>query len=175
MARLMYGSGLRLLESLRLRVKDLDFARRELLVREGKGDKDRVTMLPASLEPDLLHQLEKVRRTHEKDVATGFGAVYLTHALASKLPGAAKEWKWQYVFPSSQLSVDPRSGAKRRHHAHEGSVSREIAKAVKASGIAKRATSHSFRHSFATHLLGGGVRHPDGAGTPITDQWEVVL
>ena len=152
-AHLLYGSGLRLLESLRLRVKDLDFARGELIVREGKGNKDRVTMLPEILQPDLRHHLEKVRRLHEKDLADGFGRVYLPDALERKLPGAATEWKWQFVFPSAAFSIDPRSGAKRRHHAHEGSVSREITKAVKESGIAKRATSHSFRHSFATHLL----------------------
>ena len=155
-AHLLYGSGLRLLESLRLRVKDLDFARGELIVREGKGNKDRVTMLPEFLRPDLRHHLEKVRRLHEKDLADGFGRVYLPDALERKFPGAATEWKWQYVFPSASFSIDPRSGAKRRHHAHEGSVSREITKAVKASGIAKRATSHSFRHSFATHLLEAG-------------------
>ena len=100
--------------------------------------------------------LEKVRRLHEKDLADGFGTVYLPHALDRKLPNAEREWKWQYVFPSSVFSVDPRSGAKRRHHAHEGSVSREITRAVKRSGIDKRATSHSFRHSFATHLLEAG-------------------
>ena len=113
-------------------------------------------MLPESLKPELLSHLEKVRRLHEKDLADGFGTVYLPHALDRKLPNAEREWKWQYVFPSSVFSVDPRSGAKRRHHAHEGSVSREITRAVKRSGIDKRATSHSFRHSFATHLLEAG-------------------
>ena len=155
-AQLLYGSGLRLLESLRLRVKDLDFVRNELLVREGKGNKDRINMLPELLKPQLFEHLGKVQKLHAKDLASGFGTVYLPDALDRKLPNAAKEWKWQYVFPSSQFSVDPRSGAKRRHHTHEGSVSREITAAVKRSGISKRATSHSFRHSFATHLLEAG-------------------
>ena len=105
---------------------------------------------------DLTHHLEKIRRINEKDLAAGYGSVYLNKALEIKLPSAAKEWKWHYVFPSSHFSIDPRSGIKRRHHAHEGSVSREITAAVKRSGITKRATSHSFRHSFATHLLEAG-------------------
>ena len=155
-AQLLYGSGMRLLESLRLRVKDLDFDRYEITVREGKGDKDRRTMLPESLKPALLEHLRKVRILHDKDLARGFGSVYLPNALDRKLPGAEREWKWQYVFPSATMSIDPRSGSKRRHHAHEGSVGREISAAVKRSGIAKRATSHSFRHSFATHLLEAG-------------------
>ena len=156
MGQLMYGSGLRLLECLRLRVKDVDFARGEITVREGKGNKDRRTMLPAAVKPDLAAHLERVRRLHEKDVATGHGRVYLPDALDRKLPGAAAEWKWQYVFPAGALSRDPRSGTIRRHHAHEGSVSRAVTAAVRASGVTKRATSHSFRHSFATHLLEDG-------------------
>ena len=153
MAQLLYGSGLRLLECLRLRVKDLDFTRNEVTVRQGKGNKDRVTMLPESLKPKLLEHLERVRRLHGKDLAQGYGAVYLPEALSRKFPGAATEWKWQFVFPSSTRSADPRTGIVSRYHTHEGSVSRAITVAVRASGIGKRATSHSFRHSFATHLL----------------------
>jgi integron integrase len=154
--RLLYGSGLRLLECLRLRVKDLDFAMNQLTVREGKGNKDRVTVLPRAVQPELLDHLARVRTLHDRDLARGFGRVYLPHALERKLPAAAADRVWQYVFPSANLSVDPRSGVRRRHHAHEAAVSRAITAAVRQSGIAKRATSHSFRHSFATHLLQDG-------------------
>ncbi len=154
--QLLYGSGLRLLECLRLRVKDVDFARNEIVVREGKGNKDRRTMLPVSLRPALTAHLGRVRERHEADTAAGYGQVYLPHALAEKFPHAAGEFRWQYVFPSAKLSIDPRSRVKRRHHAHESAVSRAITAAVRATGMTKRATSHSFRHSFATHLLEGG-------------------
>lgn len=153
---LLYGSGLRLLECLRLRVKDVDFALRHVVVREGKGDKDRRTMLPTALIPELQTHLRKVFELHQRDLAAGLGAVLLPHALARKLPTASRDWPWQYVFPSAKISVDPRTGHRGRHHMHEATLSREITAAVRRSGIPKRATSHTFRHSFATHLLEDG-------------------
>lgn len=155
-ARLLYGTGLRIMEGLRLRVKDVDFERGEILVRDGKGGKDRVTMLPASISPALRVHLNRVQEQHQQDLVEGYGEVYLPFALDRKYPNAGREWAWQYVFPSARLSVDPRSGVTRRHHVQDQSVQRAIRQAARDAGINKPATPHTLRHSFATHLLESG-------------------
>jgi len=153
---LLYGAGLRLLECLRLRVKDLELERGEILVRDGKGRKDRVTMLPRSLAADLRAQLMRARAVHASDLAAGFGAVALPDALARKYPSAARDWGWQWVFPASRRFREAETGTERRHHLHETVVQRAVKRAVRASGIAKPASCHTLRHSFATHLLAAG-------------------
>jgi integron integrase len=153
---LLYGSGLRLLEALRLRVKDIDFERRELTVREGKGDKDRRTMCPKAAASGLRRQVEISRHYHENDLAAGFGSVELPHAFERKSPQAAFDFRWKYVFPAAGLSVDPRSRIRRRHHLHESTISKAISAAARRAHITKRVTAHTFRHSFATHLIEAG-------------------
>jgi integron integrase len=154
--KLLYGGGLRLLEALRLRVQDVDLGMKQVTVRDGKGAKDRYTPLAEVLVPVLREHLEAVRLRHQEDLRLGFGAVYLPGALDRKYPNAAREWRWQYVFPARDLSVDPRSGLKRRHHLDEATLHRAIKAAVARAGIAKSVSSHTFRHSFATHGLQRG-------------------
>ncbi|HBB98232.1 MAG TPA: integron integrase [Blastocatellia bacterium] len=153
---LLYGSGLRIMEAVRLRVKDLEFSRNEIRVRDGKGERDRITMLPHTLKEPLRRQIDCVRQLHQRDLQKGYGEVYLPYALDRKYQSAARELAWQYLFPADKLSIDPRSGLVRRHHLSEQIVQRAVKSALHRARVRKHGTCHSFRHSFATHLLEDG-------------------
>jgi len=153
MVKIIYGSGLRLMECLRLRVKDIDFGNNQIVVRDAKGMKDRVTVLPGNLRQPLHDHLDRVKMLHQNDIASGYGRVYLPYALDRKYPNAALEWRWQYVFPAKSLSTDPRSGEIRRHHINENGLQKAVKRAAQLAGLDKLVSVHTFRHSFATHLL----------------------
>jgi integron integrase len=156
MAQILYGSGLRLMECIRLRIKDIDFDYKTITVRDGKGEKDRVTPLPESVVPDLKRQIERARLLHEEDLAAGCGEVYLPNALSLKYPNAARELNWQYIFPAPKRSLDPRGEVERRHHLDSSGLQRAVKRAAQNAGIRKRVSCHTLRHSFATHLLQNG-------------------
>jgi len=156
MAQLMYGTGMRLMEVVRLRVKDIDFDYGQIIVRDGKGQKDRVVPLPEKIAEALINHLDQIHKIHAEDLIQGVGRVYLPDALQRKYPAAAQEWGWQYVFPSSRVSIDPRSGEKRRHHLHENGLQKKIKVCAAKAGIVKQVNSHALRHSFATHVLEAG-------------------
>jgi integron integrase len=155
-ALLLYGTGMRILECLRLRVQDVDFELGHITIRNPKGGRDRVTMLPDSTRNRLHDHLANVKALHSQDLEQGFGSVYLPHALERKYPHADRDWKWQYVFPASRRGIDPRSGIERRHHLHESAVRKKVYAATRAAGISKKVSCHTFRHSVATHLLMAG-------------------